>query len=63
MGDQEEAPGSWLQIGAVPAVAAIWGVNQWREDLSVCLSVSVSFSLTVYNSTYQIKKKNGSAKE
>ena len=50
MGDQEEAPGSWLWIGAALAVVAIWGVNQRKEDLSV------SLSLTVYNSTCQINK-------
>ena len=44
VGDQQEAPGSWLRISAAPAVAAIWGVNQWKGDLSV----------SVYNSTCQI---------
>ena len=56
MGGQEEAPGSWLRIGAAPAVVAIWGVNQWKEDLSLCLS------LTVYNSTCQIKTKQNKTK-
>ena len=56
MGDQEEAPGSWLQISITLAVVAIWGVNQWKEDLYLCLSLSLSItlslsvSLTVYNS-------------
>ena len=40
MGDQEEAPGSWLWIGVSPAIAAILGVNRWRENLSLCLSLS-----------------------
>ena len=41
-GDLEKAPGSWLQICAAPAIAAIWGVNQWMEDLSLSLSLSLS---------------------
>uniref|UniRef100_A0A5F9DAB0 RNA-directed DNA polymerase n=1 Tax=Oryctolagus cuniculus TaxID=9986 RepID=A0A5F9DAB0_RABIT len=36
---------------SVPAVAAIWGVNQQKEDLSLCLSFSLS------NSACQKKKK------
>ena len=40
MGDQEEAPGSWLQISTALAAAAILGVNQWKEDLSLSLSNS-----------------------
>ena len=32
VGDLEEAPGSWLRIGAAPAIVAIWGVNQQMED-------------------------------
>ena len=41
MGDQEEASGSWLQISTALAVAVIWGVNQWKEDLSLSLSLTV----------------------
>lgn len=26
-------PGSWLQRGSATAIAAIWGRNQWMEDL------------------------------
>ncbi|XP_051709924.2 uncharacterized protein KIAA0825 homolog isoform X5 [Oryctolagus cuniculus] len=33
MGDQEEASGSWLRISAVPAVAAIWGMD-WGDEYS-----------------------------
>ena len=45
VGDLEEAPGSWLWIGAAPAIAAIWEVNQRTEDLSFCLSLSLSVTL------------------
>ena len=38
MGDPEEAPGSWLRIGIVSAVALTWGVNHRTEDLPLCLS-------------------------
>ena len=37
----EEALGFWLQISAVPAVVATWGVNHWMEDLPLCLSSSL----------------------
>ena len=43
--DQEEAPGSWLRIGAALAVAAIWGMKQQKEDLSLCLFLSLSVTL------------------
>ena len=39
--DPEEAPGSWLWMGTAPAYVAIWGVNQWMEDLSLCLYLSL----------------------
>ena len=48
IGDWEEAPGYWLQIGAVPAIVANWGVNHWMEDLSL--------SLSLCNSDFQINK-------
>lgn len=35
-------PGSWLQ----PGIAAIWGVSQNKEELSLMLSLPLSFSLT-----------------
>nr|XP_051708725.1 cyclin-dependent kinase 14 isoform X2 [Oryctolagus cuniculus] len=54
MGDPEEAPGSWLWISTAPAIAAIWGVIQRMEDLS--LSLSLSLFLPIYNSTSQINK-------
>ena len=44
VGDQEEAPGSWLQIGSAPAIAAVWGVNQQMEDLSVSTSLHLYLS-------------------
>ena len=47
MGDLEEALGSWLWIGSAPAIATIWGVNQWMEDLSLSLSLSLSLCLSV----------------
>ena len=40
MGDLEEAPGSWLWISAALAIAASWGVNQQKEDLSLSLCLS-----------------------
>ncbi|XP_051705316.2 ORM1-like protein 1 isoform X2 [Oryctolagus cuniculus] len=40
MGDPE-APGSWLQIGIAPAIAAIWGMNQQMEDLPLPLPFSL----------------------
>ena len=47
MGSLEETPVSWLQIGPAQAIVAIWGVNQWMEDLFFCLCVSRSLSLTL----------------
>ena len=41
LGDLEEAPGSWLQIGAALAIVAIWGVNQQVEDQPLCLYLSL----------------------
>ncbi|XP_069931098.1 acyl-protein thioesterase 1 isoform X3 [Oryctolagus cuniculus] len=38
VGDLEEAPGSWFQIGSALEVVALLGVNQRMEDLSLCLS-------------------------
>ena len=37
VGDLEEAPSSWLQLSSAPAIAATGGVNQWVEDLCVCV--------------------------
>ena len=37
LGDPEQSPGSCLQIGSAPAVAATWGMNHWTEDLPLCL--------------------------
>lgn len=45
LGDPEEAPGAWLQLGPALAVMNIWevkGVNQWVKDLSLCLPVNLS---------------------
>ena len=55
MGDQEEAPGSWLRIGVAPAVAAIWGVSQLKEGLSHSVSLSHSHCLTL---SVKLKKKS-----
>ena len=41
VGDLEDSPGSWLRIGAAPAIAVTWGVNHRTEDLSLCLSSSL----------------------
>ena len=41
LGDPEEALGYWFWIGAAPAIVATWGVNQWTEDLLLCLSSSL----------------------
>ena len=30
--------GSWLGIGIASAIVLTWGVNQWTEDLTLCLS-------------------------
>lgn len=40
-GRPKEAPGTWLWIGPVPAIAVIWEVNQQIEDLFLFLSQSV----------------------
>ena len=57
MGDLEEAPGSWFQVGAAPAIAAIWGVKQRMEDLSLSVSTSLC------NSAFQINKNKSQKKE
>ena len=33
--DPEEAAGYWFRIGPAQAIMAIWGVNQWMENLSI----------------------------
>ena len=43
--------GSWLWIGIASAVALTWGVNQWMEDLPLCLS-----SLYIHPSNKNNKK-------
>ena len=47
VGDLEEAPGFWLQIGSTLAVTANWGVNQWMEALSLSLPLFLSLSLSL----------------
>lgn len=43
-GEVEEAPGFWLWIGLVPALAAICGrVNQGMEDISLHLPATLPF--------------------
>ena len=56
MGDPQKVPGSWLQIGSALAIAAIWGANQWMEDLSV--SPSLCESAFPINITESLKKKS-----
>lgn len=34
LGDKEETPGSWLQVGSAPNTVALRGVNQQIDDLS-----------------------------
>ena len=47
VGELEEAPDSWLRIGAAPAIVANWGVNHYMEDLSLSLPLlSLSVTLT-----------------
>ena len=41
VGGPEEAPGSWFPISTALAIVANWGVNQWMEDLSVSVSLSL----------------------
>ena len=41
MGEMEEITGSWLRIGAVPAVALTWGVNHRTEDLPLSPSLYI----------------------
>lgn len=48
MGDTEEAPGSWLQHGSVPAVVATWESVDGR-------SLSPVLSLPFYHFVFQIK--------
>ena len=38
VGDLEEVPSSWLQIGTAPVVVLTWGVNHQTKDLPLCLS-------------------------
>ena len=52
MGDLEETPGLWLQIGSTLAVVATWGVNQQKKDLLLFLS----FSLHIYLSNKKVLK-------
>lgn len=44
----------WLQPDPHPGIAAIWGVTQWMEDLSLCVCFSVSSS---YCKTLPLKQK------
>lgn len=36
-GDLDGITGSWHQPGLPPAVAGIWGINEWMKDLSLSL--------------------------
>ena len=49
MGDPEEASGSWFWVGPGLAIVATWGVNQWTEDLSLCLSFLLYFCISNKN--------------
>lgn len=46
-GDLEEAPGYCLWPDLTQAIAVIWRVNQWIEDLTVCLYVCIPHSVTL----------------
>ena len=52
MGDQEEAPGSWLRISEAPAIVAVWG-----EGRPFSLSVPVPIFLPLCFSKYIQRKK------
>lgn len=40
MGNLDEAPGSWLQLGPSLAILAVWGVDQRMKELSLSLYFS-----------------------
>lgn len=42
LGVLEGAPGSWHCIALALAIVAIWGVNQYVENISLLLSLSFS---------------------
>ena len=46
VGDLEEAPGSWFQIGSALSVVAPCGVNQQSEELPFCLYSSMYVSIS-----------------
>uniref|UniRef100_G1U1Z0 THUMP domain-containing protein 1 n=1 Tax=Oryctolagus cuniculus TaxID=9986 RepID=G1U1Z0_RABIT len=50
VGNPEETPSSWLQIGTAPDMVANWGVNQRMEDPSLFLLLSLC------NSGFQVNK-------
>ena len=57
IGDLEEIPGSWLRIGAAPAVAVNWGMNHPMEDLPLCFSSSMYFWLCNKKKKNRLKNK------
>lgn len=56
MGDLEKDRGSWQQSNPVPAVAAIWWLDQRKEDLSVFPSVFVILPFKFKNENKNILK-------
>lgn len=39
--------GSWFQLGPTPADVGLWGVNQWKKDISLCLQCSNKMKLKI----------------
>lgn len=54
LGDLEQAPGFWLWIGSVPAIVAIWGVED-KGGRYLCLSFS-AFQLKKSSTKNKTKK-------
>lgn len=50
--DPDEAPDSWLCLGPAFSFRAIWGLNQWMEDLSLPLSLSLCHSAFQINKSF-----------
>lgn len=51
VGDPEEASGSWLRNELTLPILAIWGADQWTEDL--CLSVSPFLSISHFPMSFK----------
>lgn len=46
--DPDEVPDFWFQPGPLVAIAAIWEVNQWLEDLTFKMSKQIFLKKKLY---------------